>query len=135
MMTAPPTSIPDQGRIRRLRYWIPILSLGPAALLAPAQGRLAAGLVAGSLLTLVNLLGTQWMVTRFMVVSPLTRVLFGLLLMGKLGLTGLAIYLLLGSGVVSLAGLLLGLSVLVIAIVFDIFLFPYKKGSEQQEET
>ena len=50
----------DLSRITRIKIWILVLALLPAAgMLAAGSGRAAAGLAAGGLIILLNLLGTQ----------------------------------------------------------------------------
>ena len=126
---------PELARIGRLKLWIFILCLIPSgAALYFGEEYLAAGLAAGGALALANLLATEKVVDRFLEGSGLTRIVAGLAQAAKLGITALVIALLIRRQLVSPAGLLLGLSTLVAAIMIDIFLFPDKKGSEQSDQ-
>ena len=60
------------------------------------------------------------------------RVLVRMLGLFKLGLTGAAIAAIFHWNVASPLGLILGLSALPLALLFDIFIFPVNKGAEKE---
>lgn len=123
----------EAARISRLRKWILILTLIPAAVaLVTNHGRVASGLVAGGLIILVNLLGTQRAVSRLMEGQGVEHIGAVLLLFGKFGITAAIILLLLYSHAVDPLALLVGLGSLPVSLVFDIFLFPVNKGEAKK---
>jgi hypothetical protein len=124
----------DLGRIRRIKYWIGFLTLLPSAvLLAFGLGKMSLGYFAGGLVVFLNLLGTEQVVRAFVEKKRKGRVLFLLLYMGKLALTAgvIGAVLILRAG--SPVGLVLGISTLLIALMFDFFLFG--RDIEGEEES
>jgi len=124
----------EAARVRRLKIWIICLSLISAGTaLAFGSTRSAAGLITGGLLILFNLIGTEQVVSRFATGNTVTRLAATLVQVSKFGLTALVIAVLLMKSYVSSLGLLLGLTALPAALVFDIFLFPVNKGEIEKE--
>lgn len=124
----------ETGRLKRVKIWIPSLSLLPAAVfLARSNWTWAAGLAAGGIIILLNLLGTERTARQFVSGQGSGRLLVGLLQFAKLGLTAAAIAALIASGAVSPIALLLGLSSLPAALVFDFFIVPVNKGVGKKE--
>jgi len=127
---ARPSSI---GRVARIKRWILILTLPPAAVaLAVGHGTTAAGLAAGGLTILLNLVGTQRAVSKFLEGERFERLGALLLWAGKFGITAMVIFGLLYSGRVGPLALLVGLGSLPVSLLFDIFLFPVNKGEAKK---
>ncbi len=119
----------EMGRILRLRKWIPILTLLPAAgLVFLGQRSAAAGLAAGGVIVWLNLLGTQRTAQQFIEGEGLERLLAAVVWFSKFGVTAAAVLTLLHMELVAPLALLVGLGTLPVSIVFDIFLFPVNKG-------
>ena len=116
-------------RIARIRIWILVLTLVPA-LVSMALGaiRPAAGLAAGGIIILLNLMGTQGAVTHLLEGEGLERIAAVFVWFFKFGLTAAAILALLHMEAVNPLALLAGLAALPVSLVFDIFLFPVNKG-------
>lgn len=116
-------------RINRLRWWIATLTLVPGAL-AALLGRLdiGSGLAAGGLIMVLNLLGTQFSISRLLAGEALERIAAVIVWVGKFGMTAAFIMFLLYFHLVDPLALLIGLGALPASIVFDIFLFPVNKG-------
>jgi hypothetical protein len=127
----PPRS--NLARIARIRKWILILTLIPAAVaLVAGHGSTAAGLAAGGIIILLNLLGTQRAVIQFLEGEGIERLAAGLLWLTKFGITAAVILGLLYSRTVGPLALLVGLGSLPASLVFDIFLFPVNKGEAKK---
>ncbi len=127
----PPRS--NLARIARIRKWILILTLIPAVVaLVAGYGSTAAGLAAGGIIILLNLLGTQRAVIQFLEGEGIERLAAGLLWLTKFGITAAVILGLLYSQTVSPLALLVGLGSLPASLVFDIFLFPVNKGEAKK---
>ena len=119
----------EMGRILRLRKWIPVLTLLPAAGMAFLGHRpAAAGLAAGGIIVWLNLLGTQRTAQQFLEGEGLERLLAAVVWFSKFGVTAAAVLTLLHMELVAPLALLVGLGSLPVSIVFDIFLFPVNKG-------
>jgi len=120
-------------RLGRLRAWILVLTLVPGAVAAiSGHSQTAAGFAAGGLIILLNLLGTQRVVSRFLEGEGIERAVAILVWFGKFGLTAAVILGLLHTRTVAPVALLLGLASLPAALVFDIFLFPVNKGEAKK---
>jgi len=127
----PPRSNLD--RVARIRRWILVLTLPPAAVaLVAGHSLTAAGLAAGGLIVLLNLLGTQRAVTHFLEGEGIERLAALLLWVGKFGVTAAVILGLLYWAKVGPLALLVGLGSLPASLVFDIFLFPVNKGEAKK---
>jgi len=125
----------DEGlqRLKRVKVWILLLSLVPAGILYfIGYERYSAGFAFGGIIVLVNLLGTERVVQGFIAGGGSGRVLVSMLGLFKLGLTGAAIAAIFHWNVASPLGLILGLSALPLALLFDIFIFPVNKGAEKE---
>lgn len=125
----------DDGvrRLRRVKNWIILLSLLPAGILYyRGQEGYSKGLVLGGGIVLLNLLGTERVVQGFIAGGGTGRVLVSMLGLFKLGLTGAAIAVIFHWNLASPLGLILGLSTLPVALLFDIFVFPVNKGAEKE---
>ena len=133
--TAKKTMKTDDGirRLRRVKVWILLLSLLPAGILYfRGYERYSAGLVFGGAIVLLNLLGTERVVQGFIAGGGSGRVLVSVLGLFKLGLTGAAIAVIFHWNLASPLGLILGLSCLPMALLFDIFVFPVNKGAGKE---
>lgn len=120
-------------RIRRIKYWIGFLILLPSAvLLAFGLGKISLGYFAGGLVVFLNLLGTEQVVRAFVEKKRKRRVLFLLLYLGKLALTAGVIGAVLILHIGSPVALVLGISTLLVALMFDFFLFG--RNIEGEEE-
>jgi hypothetical protein len=116
------------GRIARLFIWIPLLTLGPAAgALVFNNPGVSIGLASGGILMILNLLATRNTARQITMGHFPGQMVAVCIQCGKLGLTGLAIYFLLGWELVSAAALLAGLLSLPAALLFDILIFPVNK--------
>lgn len=124
----------EAARIRRIKIWILCLSLiSTVTALALGSTRSAAGLITGGLLILFNLIGTEHVARRFATGDTVTIMVAALVQISKFGLTALVIAVLLMKSNISSLALLLGLTALPVALVFDIFLFPVNKGEDKKE--
>ncbi len=123
----------ESARLRRLKIWIPGLSLPAAgAALALSSPRWAAGLAAGGVIILLNLLGTERAARRFLEADGTGKVLAGIFQVAKLGITAAVLAGLITAGIASPFALLLGISTLPVALVFDFFFVPDNKGVEKR---
>ena len=123
----------DLDRVARLRLWILVLTLPPAfGALVLSRTLIAAGLLAGGLIVLVNLLGTQRTVMLMVEGEAIERIVAILVWFGKFGVTAAVILGLLFSRVVDPIALLIGLGSLPLSLIFDIFLFPVNKGEAKK---
>ena len=119
----------DLARVARLRIWILVLTLPPAAVaLLLGRNHTAAGLAAGGFLVFLNLLGTQRTVTLMVEGDGIEGIVALLIWFGKFGITAAVILGLLYWRMVSPIALLIGLGSLPVSLIFDIFLFPVNKG-------
>lgn len=118
-------SHPDGERLKRLKIWIPVLTIG-AALLFLALGRqpYTTGILAGGFLIILNLLGTERVVNSFFIEGVLGRVVYGLIYLVKLALTAGIIAGFMIWNIGSSLGLIIGLLVLPVALVADFLVFP-----------
>lgn len=119
----------EAARINRLRWWILILTLIPAAA-AMFMGHIttASGLAAGGLIMMLNLLGTQHSVAHLLEGQGIERLVAVIVWFSKFGITAALILALLYFRIVDPLALLIGLGAFPASLVFDIFLFPVNKG-------
>ncbi|UCF31056.1 MAG: hypothetical protein JSV26_01105 [bacterium] len=123
----------DAARLRRIKVWIGIFSFLPAAVFGfLANIPYASGFFLGGILVLFNFVGTERVVRSFVEGTGVGRVIVPLLQFAKLGLTAAIIGGVLYLKLVSPFALLLGLSTLFVALLFDFFLFPVNKGEEKE---
>jgi hypothetical protein len=123
----------DAARMRRLKVWIIALSLLPTLVSgALSKAHYAAGFTSGGLLVLLNFMGTERVVRNLFGDSVFGRIIAAFLQLCKLGLTAAAIAGLIHWRLVSPLALLIGLSTLPAALMFDFFLFPIDKGEEKE---
>ena len=125
----------DDGarRVRRIKIWILFVTLATAGFFyLKDHGDLSAGLLFGGLIVLLNLLGTERVVQGFIAGGGSARILVTMVGLFKLGLTGVAIAAIFHWDLASPVGLILGLSSLPVALLFDIFVFPVNKGAEKE---
>jgi hypothetical protein len=118
----------DTARLRRLKLWIACLTLIPS-LVTFAVGRthFALGYFTGGMLILLNLLGTERSVKVFMGGEGLGRILAVLFYTGKLAFAAAVVGVVLIKKLASPVALMLGLSTLLAALIFDFFIFPMDK--------
>lgn len=130
------TDTDDRTRVRRLKYWIAGLTLVPGVALAGAGFTKAAGGYAiGGAVVFLNLLGTERSVLAFVDGSGGGRFLGLVLYLAKLGLTAAVIAAALVSGIVPPMAIMLGITTLLMALMFDILIFPRnKRDAEKTEE-
>jgi hypothetical protein len=130
------SDIGDRARVRRLKYWIAGLTLVPCVVLAGAGfARASAGYVLGGSLVFLNLMGTEKAVLAFVDGSGGGRFLGLALYLVKLALTAAVIAAVLLTEVVSPFALMLGVTTLLMALVFDILIFPRNiRNNENMEE-
>jgi hypothetical protein len=123
----------EAARINRLRWWILILTLIPAAA-AMFMGHVsvAGGFAAGGLIMVLNLLGTQYSITHLLEGQGIERIAAVILWISKFGITAVLILVLLFLHLVDPIALLIGLGALPASLVFDIFLFPVNKGEAKK---
>ncbi len=120
-------------RISRIKYWIAALTLLPCAVLFLAGlGKLAMGHFAGGLVVFLNLWGTEYVVLAFIGKKKRGRFFVLVLFLGKLALTAGIIGTILILEIGSPLGLVLGISTLLIALMFDFFFFG--RNIEGEEE-
>lgn len=121
----------DREKIRRLKYWIAGLTVVPCAvLMGTGLFRPATGYAVGGAIVFLNLLGTERTVQAFSVGG---RVLWLVLYIVKLTLTAAIIAAVLITGVVSPIALLLGITTLLLALVFDFLFFTRNKDKDSRE--
>jgi hypothetical protein len=124
----------DRGRVRRLKYWITGLTLVPGmSLMAGGLTKAAVGYTIGGMLILLNLVGTERSVLVFVESRGPGRYLVFLLYMGKLVLTAVLIGAALLTEIASPMALMLGVTTLLMALVFDFLVFP--RNIENREES
>jgi len=130
------TDIGDRTRVRRLKYWIAGLTLVPGIALAFAGlVKAAAGYAIGGAVVFLNLLGTERSVLAFVDSSGAGRILGLILYFAKLSITAALIAVVLIKRLVSPMALMLGITTLLMALVFDILIFPRDiKDAEKTEE-
>ncbi|MCK5351061.1 ATP synthase subunit I [bacterium] len=123
----------EAARMGRLRRWILILTLIPAAaVMFMGHGNAASGLAAGGLIMVLNLLGTQYSITHLLEGQGVERIAAVIVWISKLGITAAVILALLYLHLVDPLALLIGLGALPASLVFDIFLFPVNKGEAKK---
>jgi len=123
----------EAARIRRLKWWILILTLIPAAAaIFMSHGNAASGLAAGGFIMVLNLLGTQYSITHLLGGQGIERLGAIIVWFSKFGITAAIILALLYLHLVDPLALLIGLAALPASIVFDIFLFPVNKGEAKK---
>jgi hypothetical protein len=127
-------TLPNEAvRISRLKRWILIMTLIPAAAAGfMGHGKVAGGLAAGGLIMVLNLLGTQYTTSRLLEGQGIERIVAVIVWFGKFGITAAVILGLLYLGTVDPIALLVGLGSLPVSLVFDIFLFPVNKGEAKK---
>lgn len=124
----------DLSRIKRLKGWIAGLTLFPsAALLIAGWPRVSLGYFIGGLVVFLNFLGTEQVVMALVGKKSRGRAFVLLLFMSKLAITAGMIGGALTMDLVSPVALVLGVSTLLVALVFD-FLF-FRRNIEGQEES
>ena len=124
----------DLARIRHIKNWIVVLTLLPAAvLLAVGFRKVSAGYFVGGLVVYLNFLGTERAVKAFVERRSKGRFLALLLFVSKLALTMVIIGAVIFLDIVSPVGLVLGISTLLLALMFD-FLF-FNRNIEGEEES
>ncbi len=123
----------EAARINRLRWWILILTLIPAAV-AMFMGHLTVGggLAAGGIIMMLNLLGTQRSAAHLLEGQGIERLVAVIVWFSKFGITAAIILALLYLHMVDPLALLIGLGALPASLVFDIFLFPVNKGGAKK---
>jgi len=123
----------ETARISRLRRWILILTIIPAAAATfMGHGKTASGLAAGGFIIVLNLLGTQYSVVHLLEGQGIERIVAAIVWFSKFGITAVLILALLYFHMVDPLALLIGLGVLPASLVFDIFLFPVNKGEAKK---
>lgn len=123
----------DAARLRRIKIWIAVLSFSPAVVFgALANIPYAMGFATGGALVLLNFFGTERVVRNVIGGSGPGRFISVLIQIGKLGLTAAVIAVVVNGRLVSPLALLLGLSTLLAALLFDFFLFPVNKREEKE---
>jgi len=123
----------DLARISRIKYWITALTLLPgAALLLAGLGKMSLGYLSGGLVVFLNLWGTERVVMAFVGEKKRGRFFVLVIFMGKLALTAAVIGAVLILDIGSPIGLVLGISTLLMALMFDFFLFGRNIGSEKE---
>jgi hypothetical protein len=130
------TDIGDRTRVRRLKYWIAGLTLVPCiVLVGTGLGKAAAGYAIGGSVVFLNLLGTERTVLSFVDGGGGGRFLGLALYLVKLVFIAAVIAAALITGIVSPLALMLGITTLLMALVFDILIFPRnKRDAEKTEE-
>jgi hypothetical protein len=130
------TDTGDQVRVRRLKYWIAGLTLVPCAVLTgTGLVKAAAGYAIGGSIVFLNLLGTERSILAFVSGSGSGRILGLVLYILKLALTAAVIAAGLLTGIVPPVALMLGITTLFVALVFDILIFPRNiRNAENTEE-
>jgi hypothetical protein len=123
----------EAARIRRLRWWILILTF-ILALAATFMGNVnvVSGFAAGGLIILLNLMGTQYSVSHLLESQGIERIAAVIIWISKFGITAALILGLLFLHLVDPLALLVGLGFLPVSLVFDIFLFPVNKGEAKK---
>ncbi|TNF67049.1 MAG: hypothetical protein EP302_10670 [Bacteroidetes bacterium] len=122
----------ETGRLGRLKLWIAGLTLVPALIiLAAGNNHFALGYFTGGMLILLNLLGTERSVKVFMGGEGLGRILAILFYTGKLALAAAVVGIILIKKLASPVALMLGLSTLLAALIFDFFIFPIDKVDQR----
>jgi len=121
-------SHPDGGRLRRLKFWVVVLTLG-AALFFLILGKppYTKGVMAGGFLIILNLLGTEKVVGSFFTGGVLARAVYGLIYLTKLALTAGIIAGFMHWKIGSYLGLVIGLLVLPAGLIADFLIFPGNK--------
>lgn len=127
------TGTGDHSRVRRLKSWIAGLTLVPGgALLVAGFSKAASGYIIGGVVVLLNLLGTERSVLSFVEGHGKGRFLVLVLYLVKLALTAVLIAAALISDVVSPLALLLGITTLPAALLFDFLFFPRNIGDREE---
>lgn len=127
----PPPS--EAARIKRLRRWIWFLTLIPALTAVLLGHTMAgAGLAAGGLIMVLNLVGTQYSVSNLLEGTGIERIAAVIVWISKFGITAAFILVLLFLHLVDPLALIIGLGALPASLVFDIFLFPVNKGEAKK---
>ena len=125
----------DRSRIRRLKYWIAGLTLLPGLVLVAAGfGSAAVGYALGGSVILLNLLGTERTVLAFVDGGGGSRFLGIALYVLKLGLTAAVIAAAFLTGIVSPLAFMFGVTTLLVALLFDILVFPRNKRDNENTE-
>jgi hypothetical protein len=120
----------DREKVRRLKYWIAGLTIVPsAALIGTGLYKPAAGYAVGGAIVLLNLLGTERAVLAF---RARGRGLWLALYLVKLTLTAAVIAAVLITGIVSPIALMLGITTLLLALVFDFLFFTRNIDKDSQ---
>ncbi|UCG38502.1 MAG: ATP synthase subunit I [bacterium] len=129
------TPAADSARVKRIKYWILGLTLIPGTfLLIAGFTRHGLGYLTGGALIFMNLVGTERSVRAFTGGGGTGRVAAALFYLGKIVVTGAVIAVVLIREVVSPLALMAGLITLLLALVFDIFIFPVDKGKSNNGE-
>lgn len=127
------TGTGDRARVRRLKYWIAGLTFLPGgALFAAGYFRAASGYIIGGVIVLLNLLGTERSVLSFVEGRGKGRIFVFALYMIKLALTAVLIAAVLKTEVVSPLAMLLGITTLLAALLFDFLFFPRNIGEGEE---
>ncbi len=118
----------DTSRLRRLKLWIVCLTLVPALIIfAAGRNYFALGYFTGGMLILLNLFGIETSVKVFMGAEGSGRILAVIIYTGKLALAAAVVGVVLIKKLASPVALMLGLSILLAALIFDFFIFPMDK--------
>lgn len=127
------TGTGDRARVQRLKYWIAGLTFLPGgALFAAGYFRAASGYIIGGVIVLLNLLGTERSVLSFVEGRGKGRIFVFALYMIKLALTAVLIAAVLKTEVVSPLAMLLGITTLLAALLFDFLFFPRNIGEGEE---
>ena len=127
------TGASDHSRVWRLKRWIAGITLVPGGvLLVAGLNRAATGYLLGGLIVLLNLLGTERSVLSFAGGQGSGRILVLILYLIKLGLTAALLAAALITDIVSPLALLLGITSLLAALLFDFLFFPRNIGEGEE---
>ncbi|MFV1956510.1 MAG: ATP synthase subunit I [bacterium] len=123
----------DKARFRRIKVWILLIMVSLALSFLIFQKTLYAfGVVAGGFLIIMNLLGTERAVRSFFTGGVLGKAAYAIGYLGKLALTAAIIAVVLKKNLASPLGLVLGLLILPVALVFDFLVFPGDREAEEE---
>lgn len=125
---------PRAAKLRRLKFWMVVLTLAPGAAAAAAGNPpFAIGHLTGGAIIFLNLLGTELTVRSFTGGTRFRSVLAVIAYGGKLAVSAVIAGAVLVFRLASPIGLMTGISTLLAALMFDFFLFPDNKGVGKKE--
>jgi hypothetical protein len=119
--------------VKRLECWIAGLTFFPGVVLfAAGYSRSATGYIAGGVIVLLNLLGTERSVRSFVEGRGKGRAFVFALYLLKLALTAALLAVILMTETVPPLAVLLGITTLLVALLFDFLFFPRNIGDREE---